>query len=413
MTRDDPGRGGLHDATDEPTADAVPSSGRGRRDVGAGAGRRLRVGLRGPPPTVEPATPHAGHDTSSPVPAPQPLRTGERFVDLTVSKPYTPSPPHGGTDDYRCLVVDPHLTTPAFLTGTQFQPQNVPIVHHAIVFAVAPEQAAAARARDAASGGQGWTCFGDTGLETEQQQPAWVDSWTPGATETLLQHDVGFRLEPGSLLVLQVHYNLLATDGRPGGTDQSSVRLRLTDGTAATKPLNTLQLGAPIELPCADGESGPLCDRAAAVADVTQRFGPDVGDMEAQLVRPLQQRHAGARQHPALRHPGTATHHGVRGVRAHAPARTLDHGGAQPRHAQARSLLDVPSFDFDDQQLRPLPTPVDLDPGDTLRVTCTHDATLRRQLPQLSTLPPRYVVWGDGTSDEMCLGLLTATIGSP
>jgi hypothetical protein len=31
-------------------------------------------------------------------------------------------------------------------------------------------------------------------------------------------------------------------------------------------------------------------------------------------------------------------------------------------------------------------------------------------LPQLSGLPPRYVVWGDGSSDEMCLGLLTATI---
>ena len=47
--------------------------------------------------------------------------------------------------------------------------------------------------------------------------------------------------------------------------------------------------------------------------------------------------------------------------------------------------------------------------GDTIRVTCTHDAGLRRELPQLSKLPPRYVVWGDGTSDEMCLGLLTVT----
>jgi protein involved in polysaccharide export with SLBB domain len=56
-----------------------------------------------------------------------------------------------------------------------------------------------------------------------------------------------------------------------------------------------------------------------------------------------------------------------------------------------------------------MPSPVDVNPGDTVRVTCTHDATLRQKLPQLSKLPPRYVVWGDGTSDEMCLGLLTAT----
>jgi hypothetical protein len=81
----------------------------------------------------------------------------------------------------------------------------------------------------------------------------------------------------------------------------------------------------------------------------------------------MQQRHTGARQHEALRCIGTK-----------AAAATA---------------------------------PVDLNPGDTLRVTCTHDATLRRQLPALSKLPPRYVVWGDGSSDEMCLGLLSATVG--
>jgi len=62
-------------------------------------------------------------------------------------------------------------------------------------------------------------------------------------------------------------------------------------------------------------------------------------------------------------------------------------------------------------RLTPLPTPVDVNPGDTVRVTCTHDATLRQKLPELNKLPPRYVVWGDGTSDEMCLGLLTVSAG--
>ena len=45
-------------------------------------------------------------------------------------------------------------------------------------------------------------------------------------------------------------------------------------------------------------------------------------------------------------------------------------------------------------------------PGDTYRVTCTHDATLRQRLPLLRHQPPRYVVWGAGTSDEMCLGIV-------
>jgi hypothetical protein len=356
-------------------------------------------------------TAHAGHDTSAPVAAVEPLRAGERFLNLSVSKPYTPSPPNGGTDDYRCLVVDPQLSTPAFLTGTQFQPQNVPIAHHAIVFAIPPGQAAAARAKDAASGGQGWTCFGDTGLGNQDQQPAWVDSWTPGGVETLLHHDVGFRLEPGSLLILQVHYNLLATDGRPDGTDRSTVRLRLSDGSAATKPLDTLQLSAPIELPCTPAESGPLCDRATAVADVARRFGDEVGETEAQLVSQCSNGTPvpGDTQHCDLPVPQPITVYAAFG-HMHLLGRSIK-VELNPGTDRARTLLDVPSFDFDDQKLRPLPTPVELHPGDTVRVTCTHDAALRRQLPQLSKLPPRYVVWGDGTSDEMCLGLLTATVG--
>jgi hypothetical protein len=354
-----------------------------------------------------PASPSTSHDTSSAPPLP--LRAGERFVNLAMSKPYTPSAPNGGTDEYRCLVVDPHLTKPAFLTGTQFQPGNVPIVHHAIVFAISPESVAAARAKDAAAGGQGWTCFGNDAVG-DGKRSAWVDTWTPGAPEILLQQDVGYRLQPGSLLVLQIHYNLLATGGRAGESDQSSVRLRLTDGTAATKPLNTLPLQAPIELPCASGESGPLCDRAAAVADVGQRFGANIGGTEAQLLSecgngtPV----PGNTQHCDIPVPLPMTIYAALG-HMHLLGRSIKIE-LNPGTAKAQTLLDVPNFNFDYQRLTPLPTPVDVNPGDTVRVTCTHDATLRQKLPELNKLPPRYVVWGDGTSDEMCLGLLTATV---
>jgi hypothetical protein len=356
-----------------------------------------------------PATIPSSHDMSAPpAPAAQPLRPGERFLNLSVPQPYTPSAPSGGTDEYRCLIVDPHLTKTAFLTGTQFQPQNAPIVHHAIVFAIPPEQAAAARAKDAASPGQGWTCFGNDGLGGNQRS-AWVDTWTPGNSETILSQDVGFPLQQGSLLILQVHYNLLATDGHSAGSDQSSVRLRLTDGTPATKPLDTLPLQGPIELPCASGETGPLCDRATAVADVAHRFGPEVGATEAKLVNecgngtPV----PGNTQHCDVPVPAPMTVYAAMG-HMHLLGRSIK-VELNPGTAKATTLLDVPAFNFDDQKVRPLPAPIDVNPGDMLRVTCTHDATLRGQLPELKKLPPRYVVWGDGTSDEMCLGLLTVS----
>ncbi len=83
---------------------------------------------------------------------------------------------------------------------------------------------------------------------------------------------------------------------------------------------------------------------------------------------------------------------------------TLDPGG--PRE---RSLLNRPVWDFDDQGATMLKRPVQVRAGDTLRVTCRHDAALRSMIPELENEQPRYVAWGEGTSDEMCLGIVMYT----
>ena len=50
--------------------------------------------------------------------------------------------------------------------------------------------------------------------------------------------------------------------------------------------------------------------------------------------------------------------------------------------------------------------PLHLDAGDTLRVTCHHSQELRDLLPAFEGTQEKYVVWGEGTTDEMCLGIL-------
>jgi hypothetical protein len=348
------------------------------------------------------ASGHAGHGSTA-VPVAAALRDGERFVTLKMPQPYKPAAPNGGTDDYRCFLVDPKLTSSAYLTGSQFLPQNTAIVHHAIFFRVEAAQAAKARSVDDASPGEGWTCFGDAGIGGDA---GWVAHWAPGANETLLTPTVGYPMPPGSLLVMQVHYNLLAADGPQGDTDQSSIRMRLTDGTKKLEPLETARLVAPIELPCTASESGPLCDRTAAVADVKRRFGDEVGSMEAGLVQMCSQNKpvAGTTQHCDRPVGEAGTIYAVAG-HMHLLGRSIKIE-LNPGTPTARTLLDIPVFNFDDQAIHPLATPLAIKPGDTLRVTCQHDAGLRKLLPQLRTLPPRYVVWGDGTSDEMCLGLV-------
>ena len=79
-----------------------------------------------------------------------------------------------------------------------------------------------------------------------------------------------------------------------------------------------------------------------------------------------------------------------------------------PGTSRARTVLDIKNWDFDNQGSTPV-KPVKLEPGDTVRVTCRHDQSLRDRLPAFEGQPERYVMWGEGTTDEMCLGLLLVT----
>ncbi|MEV1000200.1 monooxygenase [Nonomuraea sp. NPDC050202] len=352
-----------------------------------------------PTSPASPASPassgHSGH-AAEPAPVASPLRPGERFVNLAMAEPYAPGPPNGGTDDYRCFLVDPGLTGRVSLTGAQFEPQNTAIVHHAIFFRLGPEQAERARELDESTPGQGWSCFGDAGIG----DAGWVAHWAPGTKEALLDPKYGYDLQPGSRLIMQVHYNLLGVKGEPG-TDRSGIRLRVTD--RRLEPLETGLFFAPVELPCTASESGPLCDRDAAVRDVGKRFGRDSLTQVRLLEQYCGPAEPGPTQHCDVPVEGPFTVHALAG-HMHLLGRAIK-VELNPGTAKARTLLDVPEYNFDDQSLRLLPAPVEVRKGDVVRVTCTHDAGLRALLPQLRDTPPRYVVWGDGTSDEMCLGI--------
>jgi hypothetical protein len=353
----------------------------------------------------------AAHSATTPTAAAPatPLRSGETFQTLFMPQAYTPAPPNGGTDDYRCFLVDPKLTTTKYLTGSQFLPNNAAIVHHAIFFKLDQKDIAKAQALDAQDPGEGYTCFSGTGIgdKTGLSGAPWLAAWAPGGTESLTAKGTGFSMEAGSQIIMQVHYNLLATGGKATGTDRSGIRLRLAPASAGLEPLHTTLLVAPIELPCPSGETGRLCDRDQSIFDEMRRFGDDAGTTVAGLnllcnngakARPGNTQHCDRKARQTMVVQATAGH-------MHLLGRSIK-VDLNPGTAKAKSLLDVPVYNFDDQGARLLPKPVVVHAGDDLRVTCTHDATLRRQVPSLKSLPPRYVLWGEGTSDEMCLGIV-------
>jgi len=370
----------------------------------------------------EPAAPsaaastHAGHATYTNPPS-SPLRAGEHFQTVAMPRPYTPDPPAAGsTDDYRCFLVDPGLRSRTILVGSQFFPQNADLVHHAIFFRVAPEDVPEARQLDSASPGDGWTCFGGSGITGRRSGASvfggasWITSWAPGGGERFAPKGTGVVLEPGTQVVMQIHYNLLATGGRATGSDLSSLKLRVGSPDLNVQPLSTTLLVAPIELPCAPGETGDLCDRTTSAIDTIRRYGSRSGRTIAGLnllcnegrppvPGPTHSCDEEARQDLVIRAAAGHMHLLGRSIRIE----------LNPGTPKGRVVLDVPAYDFDDQGARELPAPLLVRKGDNLRVTCTYDATLRNKLPELKPLKPRYVLWGEGTSDEMCLGVLLST----
>ena len=365
----------------------------------------------GPEPTGSPSavadTSDHGHDTAARPAKLKPLRTGEKRMTLEMPAAYTPSTPNGiGTDDYRCFLLDPKLAKDVFLTGFNILPGNPQVVHHVILFRVPPERVGAARALDDAQEGQGWTCFGNIGIGDgpELDNAPWLGAWAPGGSESVTGRGFGTEMARGSQIVMQVHYNLLA------GTspDTSATQLRVMPASARLTPLETMLLPAPVELPCRPGHTGsPLCDRDASTADVKARFGGAAGSTNDLLYflcggRPQASEVTSCTQ--TISRPTT-----IRAVAGHMHllGRSIK-VEVNPGTPQARTILDIPTWDFDNQGSRPI-RPVRLEPFDTVKVTCRHVQWLRDRLPSFEGQPDRYVVWGEGTTDEMCLGILTVT----
>ena len=65
--------------------------------------------------------------------------------------------------------------------------------------------------------------------------------------------------------------------------------------------------------------------------------------------------------------------------------------------------------DFHWQNAYTLARSVQADSGDVVRVTCRHDVHKRMHGEHGIPKTPRYILWGEGTTDEMCLGILQVT----
>ncbi len=335
-----------------------------------------------------------------PTPAPSDVRVPRADLTIALAEPYAGE--SGLRDDYRCFILDPKLTERRFITGYTFVPERLDVVHHALVYrapASARPRIDAAEARDA---GSGWNCSVGMGPGGGGDL---VAGWVPGQRPADFGEDAGFAFEPGDFLVAQIHYHY--EDARPA--DRSLMTFELAPPGAPLAELDTREMIGPVELPCPPGRTEPLCDRAAAIADVNARFGFG-GAMLADGL------HRFCRTTPAQL---AALSDGTR-ARTVCDFRAVNEGDIvdvlghmheygesfrmtlHPDTERETVLLDIPVWDFDWQLNYQPVDPVPVAKGDVIRIECTWDRSIR------PTQPMRYLVFAEGTDDEMCFS--TATV---
>ena len=244
---------------------------------------------------------------------------------------YKPVAAVGTTDDYHCTLVNPHVTQNEYIVSSEFVAGSNE-VHHAALFLLPPSLAATAEREN--RGGRGWTCFGLPLPSSDPGGAAGVPLltfWTPGAGVDDFPKGTGVPLPAGSLVVMQVHYTLLLGDKAV----KNSLVLHTVPKTTPLLPLNINLMLAPPDIPCPTGVTGPLCNRAASLANLGQRFGQTAID-EVNGIEAL------CGNDPANRPGGDSTSctskvgksgYIVRVYAAHAPPWAVIQDGSQSRHA--------------------------------------------------------------------------------
>jgi hypothetical protein len=328
-------------------------------------------------------------------------------ITLKMAKAYKPHASFGATDDYHCTLMNPHVTQNSYVVSSQFFPGSAED-HHAILFLVPPALAAQAERDNAADKGNGWTCFGETPLPGSSlgqlSNTPWLSAWAPGKGVDNLPKGTGIRLPAGSLVVMQVHYNLLVGN-KPV---KNNLVLKTVPATTPLLPLNLDLMPAPPDVPCPAGVTGPLCNRAASLANLGKRFGQSqvdfVNAIESICGRNPVNPPAG--DSTSCNWPAEESGYIVRaGAHMHLTGVSFKMT-LNPGTPQAKVILNVPAYNFHDQKAYNLKVPVAVTRGEPVQVSCTYNPKLAQELPILRKVAPHFITWGDGSSDEMCLGLM-------
>jgi hypothetical protein len=300
---------------------------------------------------------------------------GQGFDDgseiMAVATPdYVPQPDGSDIaqyDDYRCFLIDGAVDTERFVTGFEIIPGNEAMVHHMLLMIVDPDQVAVdgktnmdlMRAMDEASPDRlGWPCYSQAGDDVLVESV--LVTWAPGMGAVPYPENSGIRLPAGRVLVAQMHYNLIDESVR-GQSDSTLARLRVADEVER----EGIYTGGDLLLFSGDtlapGQASVPYTWEIDASEILGQFGVERAELY-----------------------GVFPHMHELGQRYRMEVIGADE--------QAQCAAEVERWNFHWQLLYFYEQPLELGPGQRLRVTCDYDTRSRSE----PVLP------GWGTQNEMC-----------
>jgi hypothetical protein len=340
----------------------------------------------------------AGCPEGNPKDAPEP-RTfssawplGEPDVMLPMPEPYTVSAT--GDDDFRVFVLRTNLGEDRWIRGVDYRPGNRNVVHHVIA---AVDTSGRGRELDAADPGPGYFALGGFGNGVETR--AFLPIWTPGASPHFCPEGSGYMLPKGADILIQVHYH---KSGKPE-TDATTVGLYLSK-----KPMpRQVQTGFVF---------------------------PNVSVKQAMAARPKIEAAKKAGKRPSLQDilgdvlvipPGDRNHE-VKGTtkpgaglmgrplqreiiltavmpHMHWLGKDFTFAAVLPDGKTTDPLIKIDHWNFKWQGTYAFKKPIRLPKGSWFEMEAHFDNSDGN--PSNQSKPAKLVRWGDGTSDEMCIGI--------
>jgi len=286
--------------------------------------------------------------------------------DLVVRVPDAYEVPADGPDVFRNFAIKLDLREKIHVKAIEFQPGNRRVVHHALVLC---DPSSRALERDASDPQSGYPSAA-TGVEELVRGAQYLDVWAPGVTSQPFPPGVALPVEPGSALVINVHYH---PSGKPE-SDQSLVGLYFADESE------------PISHPV-------FVDLlfAVASADIDIPPGARGHRITADFTLPTDIKLLGV--FPHMHYLGTEM-----------KAKAIRPDG------QEEPLVWIEKWDFNWQDKFVYSSPLELTKGTRLDLEAWFDNSADN--PHNRSDPPQRVLLGEESTDEMCLMILQAATAS-